>query len=592
MIRNNDMMLALLASKMGGAASPGKELTGLNIVTPKQFGAVGDGEADDTAAVQAALDAAGMVYFPAGRYKVTSPLVVSKPCVIKMFRQYPDTWWGENNGDIQGKAEPLTPEDNYMGSRIETYANGVGLTLGDGCYVDGLFIRAMPGFTGTILKYDSKVGYWTYPSQVRIKNVRVDCDKDTEKVACLFDFHPTKSYHYILEDIQLGRHSGGNCEYAFRSDTSDVDASGTISMDKIGWTHNVYIYNMCINTRCDYGMYLDCSRSYVGWTFYGLTIQAYPSGHKALVKLSSKVTDLCFVSCMLWDTGGVPFSEGMITIDGSSITHHSQVPPGMQISCIGGSGFDDINSKLRSEYAAAENLNIKNLELTLSGDAATGGNNLSMKDGTHEKNILIPAATLSDEQIDTSVSKWMEENAVPKEVTGRNKFNPDDPNIFNGYVTLYGNGTYHEETSSSKQITTGFIPVKKGDDVRWSWTDNDITYKNMYDVYLYRDASSTVEAYIRTDAVREGEAIQGYTDHYTIEDEECKYVRLFSSGQSRFPAYDSRHTLMVTINDSDVTFEEYKVTIKSKFPALPPVTSDDNGKILKVVDGVWTAVEA
>ena len=42
-------------------------------VSVKDFGAVGDGVADDTAAIQAALDSAGLaaVYFPPGTYKVT-----------------------------------------------------------------------------------------------------------------------------------------------------------------------------------------------------------------------------------------------------------------------------------------------------------------------------------------------------------------------------------------------------------------------------------------------------------------------------------------------------------------------------------------
>ena len=41
------------------------------------FGAVGNGSNDDTAAIQAALNAASAVYFPAGTYKVTDTLVIS-----------------------------------------------------------------------------------------------------------------------------------------------------------------------------------------------------------------------------------------------------------------------------------------------------------------------------------------------------------------------------------------------------------------------------------------------------------------------------------------------------------------------------------
>lgn len=39
------------------------------------FGATGDGVADDTAAIQAAIDASEAVYFPAGTYRVTAPIV-------------------------------------------------------------------------------------------------------------------------------------------------------------------------------------------------------------------------------------------------------------------------------------------------------------------------------------------------------------------------------------------------------------------------------------------------------------------------------------------------------------------------------------
>ena len=46
-------------------------------ISVKDFGAVGNGVADDTAAIQAAMDVGGLVWFPAGTYKITAPLTRS-----------------------------------------------------------------------------------------------------------------------------------------------------------------------------------------------------------------------------------------------------------------------------------------------------------------------------------------------------------------------------------------------------------------------------------------------------------------------------------------------------------------------------------
>jgi len=45
-------------------------------VSAKDFGAAGDGESDDSAAIAAALSAAGRVYLPPGTYRVASPVVL------------------------------------------------------------------------------------------------------------------------------------------------------------------------------------------------------------------------------------------------------------------------------------------------------------------------------------------------------------------------------------------------------------------------------------------------------------------------------------------------------------------------------------
>jgi hypothetical protein len=49
-----------------------------DVVSVKDFGAVGNGVADDTAAIQAAINASNYVYFPEGYYKITASLDISK----------------------------------------------------------------------------------------------------------------------------------------------------------------------------------------------------------------------------------------------------------------------------------------------------------------------------------------------------------------------------------------------------------------------------------------------------------------------------------------------------------------------------------
>jgi len=49
-----------------------------DVVSVKDFGAVGDGVTDDTAAIQAAIDNGGALFFPAGEYRITNTLTVSQ----------------------------------------------------------------------------------------------------------------------------------------------------------------------------------------------------------------------------------------------------------------------------------------------------------------------------------------------------------------------------------------------------------------------------------------------------------------------------------------------------------------------------------
>lgn len=49
----------------------------------RAYGAVGDGTADDTAAIQAAIDAGGLVSFDPGTYRITEPLVLKSGTILQ-----------------------------------------------------------------------------------------------------------------------------------------------------------------------------------------------------------------------------------------------------------------------------------------------------------------------------------------------------------------------------------------------------------------------------------------------------------------------------------------------------------------------------
>lgn len=84
-------------------------------VKDSRFGAIGDGVADDTLAIQAALDAVpvggGAVYMPAGRYKVTAQLKVT---------QDGTTWYGDGTGMRAGATQ------DSRATRIEAAAGVTG----------------------------------------------------------------------------------------------------------------------------------------------------------------------------------------------------------------------------------------------------------------------------------------------------------------------------------------------------------------------------------------------------------------------------------------------------------------------------------
>jgi hypothetical protein len=128
-------------------------------VSVKDFGAVGDEVADDTAAIQAAINSinltnGGSIYFPAGRYKVTSQLNITTSNLTlhgdgqrsSSIRIYHDTGYGIL---VQASVSPGTnPLFNFsmfdmtVRARVETTANaGIYLNNVLSCIFDNVSVE-------------------------------------------------------------------------------------------------------------------------------------------------------------------------------------------------------------------------------------------------------------------------------------------------------------------------------------------------------------------------------------------------------------------------------------------------------------------
>lgn len=91
-------------------------------VSVKDFGAVGNGSTDDSAAIQAAVDASSTVYFPAGNYKINTPITLSANNHI---------WTHEAilTGNV-GATNLIITADNTVVDGFSIYAAAPGSTLG------------------------------------------------------------------------------------------------------------------------------------------------------------------------------------------------------------------------------------------------------------------------------------------------------------------------------------------------------------------------------------------------------------------------------------------------------------------------------
>ena len=514
-----------LCNKVDGGTGGNGGSTHINV---KSLGAIGDGVADDTKAIQAALDQGGNIYFPAGRYKVTKQLTATKSCKISMFKPYPCRYQ---------KDYPMSADDNWMGARIETYStDGYGLLIGDGVEVDGLFMRAMIGFSGVLFKFDGSLGCPTYPAQVILSHIRLDSEFYTVLPEAMFDFNPTTGYHYILDDVVIGSQRGSQfCEYGFRAMMTDNSGN---------WANSVIIRNMCIDIFADYPLYVEGAYAAGQWIFDNLTIQSCTykggssyldrTGHIAIVTLKN-MYGACFFGGHIYD------------LTNSSYETVFNISNCVDIASYGNGSFDEIDTVLSRKFQGirdefSEHLNIRKLTMAVKGVAETGANRLTLSDGEHEKSVDIPGVTLSDEQVGENITKWFEENGQPSVQPGRNKFNPIDENTVKGYLNTNGG------VSSDNATSTNFIRAAYQDVVRLSMggaarTPYSISYYDENKNYLTNIGGFGAERNIEV----------------TVEN--TAYIRMcWFSGMA---TYEDRETakLCITVNDPNIAYEPYKESL-------------------------------
>ena len=76
----------VVVTPAGGAES----VEAIGLVSVKTYGAAGDGETDDTAAVQAAVSSGDTIYFPAGTYRISKPILITDKKFWSLYAQDAD----------------------------------------------------------------------------------------------------------------------------------------------------------------------------------------------------------------------------------------------------------------------------------------------------------------------------------------------------------------------------------------------------------------------------------------------------------------------------------------------------------------------
>ncbi len=490
-------LAAALAEKQPalGYTPANKSFLPLNV---KDYGAVGDGVTDDTAAIQAALNKGGAIYFPPGRYKTTAKLSALVPAILLFANPYPTSGSSDNGTGIE------------TGARIESYSTSGGMLVGDSIQVDGLALRAMTGFAGVLLEHDATQGAKSYPTTARFKNIRLDNGSNSACPTAMFAIKGNGNYGLVVDNVALGnKFKRQYCTYGIK-----------LSVDDTHWANSFHFRNINLDVKAVYPFYAENtggSGMCKNLTLENIVVQAEKfqsdetvvTGHVNCVTLKN-VHEVSVIGCKVWDVNSS-------TITGDVVAQTSCT----KISVV---GSDDYWSGLNTQAQ------YKTAMVT----AVSASDEQYPTCNAVQQYVAANKPTITDAQVAAGVEAWMDAHSTPTTKTSKNLYNPDDSDVVTGYIQSGGGIGV-----SATVWTSGFIPAKGGDVV---YLSNNGTAKNMYFIGLYNSSKTFIS---RVTANAASVALEANSD--------IAYIRV--SVKNSAGAKDA--LMMICLNNSDLTYEAY-----------------------------------